>query len=131
MHGRGYLHHVGGRPAPCSPSFPCVIRVNYRSAATVCDVTTYRVVQVLYHLFEGLSAIGVDNIKAVDVIAGVGSFFVICLGAPAIGILLGFLGGFLSRFTHHIRIMEPLLVVIICYIAFVLPELFHLSGILG
>lgn len=86
---------------------------------------------MLYHLFEGFSTIGTDNIKAVDIVAGIGSLVINIIGAPCIGILFGFLGGFLSRFTHHVRTMEPLIVVVICYTAFILPEMFHLSGILG
>lgn len=82
-------------------------------------------------MFEGFTNIGQDNITAVDIIAGIGSFFIIVIGAPGIGIVLGLIGGFLSRFTHHVRIMEPLIVVIICYLAFLIPEMFHLSGILG
>ena len=87
--------------------------------------------QVLYHMFEGFSQIGMDNIIAVDVISGIASFFVIVFGATGIGILCGFFGGFLSRFTKHARIMEPLNVCVIGYLSFLLAELFHLSGILS
>jgi NhaP-type Na+/H+ or K+/H+ antiporter len=87
--------------------------------------------QVLYHLFEGFSLIGQENIETVDIIAGVGSFFVIVIGAPGIGILLGLFGALLSRFTYRIRIMEPLIVLVICYMSFIIQEMFHLSGILG
>jgi NhaP-type Na+/H+ or K+/H+ antiporter len=86
---------------------------------------------VLYHLFEGFSLIGGDKIEVIDIFAGIGSFFANIVGAPCIGILLGFLGGFLSRFTHHVRVMEPLIVVVICYTSFLIPEMFRLSGILG
>lgn len=86
---------------------------------------------MLYHLFEGLSEIGADNILPVDVVAGVGSFFVIVFGAVGIGMLLGLFAGFMSRFTKHVRIMEPLLVFVIGYLSFIVAEMFHLSGIIS
>lgn len=94
-------------------------------------VTLLCVLQVLYNLFDGLSAIGANNIEGIDVGAGILSFFVIVTAAPGFGIVLGFIGGFISRFTHKVPIMEPLIVIIICYMAFIIPETFHLSGILG
>ena len=41
---RGYLHQVGGRPAPCRSRY--VIRVNSRSAATVKNCTLNIVVDI-------------------------------------------------------------------------------------
>jgi solute carrier family 9 (sodium/hydrogen exchanger), member 3 len=87
--------------------------------------------QVLYHVFEGFSEIGIENIQGIDIFAGFASFFVIVFGATGIGILLGLFGGFVSRFTHHVRIMEPLMVFVIGYLSFLVAEMFHLSGILS
>jgi sodium/hydrogen exchanger-like protein 3 len=86
---------------------------------------------VLYHVFEGFSEIGIENILGIDIVAGFASFFVIVFGATGIGMVLGLIGGFISRFTHHVRIMEPLIVFVIGYLSFLLAEMFHLSGILS
>ncbi|ESN98753.1 hypothetical protein HELRODRAFT_106963, partial [Helobdella robusta] len=86
---------------------------------------------VLYHLFEGFSEIGIENIQGIDIIAGIASFFVIVFGATGIGMLLGLLAGFMSRFTKHQRKMEPLLVLVIGYLSFIIAEMFHLSGIIS
>jgi NhaP-type Na+/H+ or K+/H+ antiporter len=82
-------------------------------------------------MFEGFSLIGIDNIIVVDVVYGVVSFFVVVFGSTVIGIVCGFGGGFGSRFTSHYRLVEPMLVFVVCYMSFLLAEMFHLSGILS
>jgi len=90
-----------------------------------------RLLQVLYHMFSELSEIGEENVVAVDVVLGVVSFFVVVIGSIGIGAVLGLLGSFSARFTHHLRTMEPLVVVMIPYLSFLVAEMFHLSGILA
>jgi len=85
---------------------------------------------VLYHVFSELSEIGEDNVIAVDVVLGVISFFVVVIASIGIGTLLGLAGSFSARFTSQMRTMEPMIVVVIPYIAFLIAEMFHLSGIL-
>jgi len=82
-------------------------------------------------MFEKFSVIGLDNIVALDVIKGVVSFVVVLLGSALIGLLCGLGGSSSTRFTHHARLTEPLLIYFICYFAYVSAELFHLSGILS
>ena len=87
--------------------------------------------QVLYHVFSELSEIGGQNVIAVDVVLGVVSFFVVVAGSLGIGTLMGLAGAFSARFTAHNRVMEPLVVVVIPYLAFIIAEMFHFSGILS
>ena len=82
-------------------------------------------------MFEGFSEIGEKNILAVDIIAGVASFFVVALGGSAIGIIIGFIAAFCSRFFDHVRVLEPLLVFVMGYLAYIIAEMFHLSSILS
>jgi len=86
---------------------------------------------VLYHVFSELSEIGEQNVIAVDVVLGIVSFFVVVIGSLGIGTLMGLAGSFSARFTHHLRIMEPMIVVVIPYLAFLVAEMFNLSGILS
>ena len=86
---------------------------------------------MLYHVFSELSEIGEQNVIAVDIVLGVVSFFVVVIGSIGIGVLLGLAGSFSARFTHHMRVMEPMIVVVIPYLAFIVAEMFHLSGILS
>jgi len=87
--------------------------------------------QVLYHMFSEFSDIGANSIVATDVVLGVVSFAVVIVGSVLIGTLMGLAGGFSARFTHHLRVMEPMVVVVIPYLAFLVAEMFHLSGILS
>ncbi|GFU49172.1 hypothetical protein NPIL_261591 [Nephila pilipes] len=86
---------------------------------------------VLYHMFEGYAEMGPKNIITVDYLAGVASFFVVALGGTLVGILWGLLAAFVSRFTHHVRVIEPLFVFVMAYLSYVSAELFHFSGILA
>ncbi|XP_055940589.1 Na(+)/H(+) exchanger protein 2-like isoform X2 [Argiope bruennichi] len=86
---------------------------------------------VLYHMFEGYAEMGPKNIITVDYLAGVASFFVVALGGTIVGILWGLLAAFVSRFTHHVRVIEPLFVFVMAYLSYVSAELFHFSGILA
>ena len=87
--------------------------------------------QVLYRMFSEFSDIGAVNIVAADVLLGMVSFFVVIVGSVMIGTLMGLAGGFSARFTRHLHVMEPMVVVVITYLAFIVAEMFHLSGILS
>jgi NhaP-type Na+/H+ or K+/H+ antiporter len=54
----------------------------------------------LYNIFLSLSSIGTDNIIAVDVAAGIGSFCVVSLGGTVIGILFAALVAFSTRYVQ-------------------------------
>ncbi|XP_054711585.1 Na(+)/H(+) exchanger beta-like [Uloborus diversus] len=86
---------------------------------------------VLYHMFEGYAEMGPQNIITVDYLAGVASFFVVAVGGTLVGIIWGLLAAFVSRFTHHVRVIEPLFVFVMSYLSYVSAELFHFSGILA
>ncbi|XP_053123999.1 sodium/hydrogen exchanger 1 [Hemicordylus capensis] len=84
---------------------------------------------VLYHLFEEYATI--DNISFTDIILGFLSFFVVSLGGVFVGVVYGIIAAFTSRFTSHIRVIEPLFVFLYSYMAYLSAELFHLSGIMA
>jgi len=82
-------------------------------------------------MFNEFSDIGADNIIATDVVLGIVSFFVVVIGSVGIGTLMGLAGSFSARLTHHMRVMEPMPVVVVPYLAFLVAEMFQLSGILS
>ncbi|KAK7114435.1 sodium/hydrogen exchanger 3-like [Littorina saxatilis] len=86
---------------------------------------------VLYHMMEGYTEIGEANIQAVDYAAGIGSFFIIAMGGTLIGVIYGLIGGFITKYTDHVRIIEPLFVFTLGYLAYLTAEMMHLSGILA
>lgn len=82
-------------------------------------------------MMEGYTEIGEGNIQPVDYVAGVGSFFIIALGGTVIGVIYGMVGGFITKYTDHVQIIEPLFVFILGYLAYLTAEMMHLSGILA
>ncbi|XP_067399401.1 sodium/hydrogen exchanger 1 isoform X1 [Emydura macquarii macquarii] len=84
---------------------------------------------VLYHLFEEYA--NFDQVTVIDIILGFLSFFVVSLGGVFIGVIYGVVAAFTSRFTSHIRVIEPLFVFLYSYMAYLSAELFHLSGIMA
>jgi len=85
--------------------------------------------QVLYHLFEEFA--NFEQITIIDIILGFLSFFVVSLGGVFVGVIYGVIAAFTSRFTSHIRVIEPLFVFLYSYMAYLSAELFHLSGIMA
>lgn len=82
-------------------------------------------------MFEGYAEMGAENLLPIDYSAGIASFFFISLGGTFIGIFWGLVAAFVSRFTHHVKIIEPIFVFVFSYLAYLTAEMFHLSGILA
>jgi sodium/hydrogen exchanger-like protein 3 len=88
---------------------------------------------VLYHLFEAYTEMEMAGlpIGVPDLLKGLASFFLISLGGTIIGVIWGFLTGFITRFTEHARVIEPVFVFVMSYLAYLNAEIFHWSGILA
>ncbi|XP_011334666.1 probable Na(+)/H(+) antiporter nhx-9 isoform X2 [Ooceraea biroi] len=86
---------------------------------------------VLYHMFEAYSEMGPSRIIYTDVLAGLASFLVVAIGGTIIGIIWGFATGFVTRFTHQVRVIEPIFIFVMAYLAYLNAEIFHMSGILA
>lgn len=84
---------------------------------------------VLYHLFEEYA--GVGTVTVLDGFLGIVSFLVVALGGVLVGAIYGILAAFTSRFTSHMRVIEPLFVFVYSYMAYLSAEMFHLSGIMA
>lgn len=84
---------------------------------------------VLYHLFKEYASAGA--VTVLDGFLGVVCFLVVALGGVLVGAVYGFLAAFTSRFTSHMRVIEPLFVFVYSYMAYLSAEMFHLSGIMA
>jgi len=82
-------------------------------------------------MFEEYAVMGQNNVTPVEVVKGITSFPVVALGGTAIGIIWGFLTGFVTRFTNHVRVIEPIFIFVMAYLAYLCAETFHMSGILA
>lgn len=72
-----------------------------------------------------------DSISLMDVVTGILNFFTVSGGGLFIGVFLGGLTAILTRCTEDVRVVEPMIIIIMAYMAYVGAELFHFSGIIG
>ncbi|XP_015431274.1 PREDICTED: probable Na(+)/H(+) antiporter nhx-9 [Dufourea novaeangliae] len=86
---------------------------------------------VLYHMFEAYSEMGPSRILYTDLLSGLASFFVVAIGGTIIGVIWGFATGFVTRFTHQVRVIEPIFIFVMAYLAYLNAEIFHMSSILA
>lgn len=59
------------------------------------------------------------------------SFFVVSLGGTLVGVVFAFLLSLVTRFTKHVRIIEPGFVFVISYLSYLTSEMLSLSAILA
>ncbi|XP_051485307.1 sodium/hydrogen exchanger 5 isoform X2 [Apus apus] len=86
---------------------------------------------VLYKVFNSFVELGPAHIHATDYLKGVASFFLVSLGGTAVGLLFAFLLALITRFTKRVRIIEPLFVFLLAYVAYLAAEMVSLSSILA
>ncbi|XP_045536148.1 sodium/hydrogen exchanger 3 isoform X4 [Papilio machaon] len=86
---------------------------------------------VLYHMFEAYTEMGASQLMYTDFLAGFASFLVVAFGGTCIGVVWGFATGLVTRFTHEVRVIEPIFIFVMAYLAYLNAEMFHMSGILA
>jgi len=86
---------------------------------------------VLYNMFESYVEIEEENITVSHIGKGFASFIVVAGGGTIIGIIWGYVTGFVTRFTNHAPILEPMFVFTMAYLSYLCAEIFHMSGILA
>ncbi|KAF8358394.1 hypothetical protein PRIPAC_93389 [Pristionchus pacificus] len=84
-----------------------------------------------YNIFNAFVEIGPENIIAEDVVNGFFSYFLVCFGGVAIGLVFAAISAFLTKFTRHLDILNPVFVLVIPYIAFLVAEMLTLSSIMA
>ncbi|XP_030742464.1 sodium/hydrogen exchanger 5 isoform X2 [Echinops telfairi] len=86
---------------------------------------------VLYKVCSSFVEMGSANVQATDYLKGIASLFVVSLGGAAVGFVFAFLLALTTRFTKRVRIIEPLLVFLLAYAAYLTAEMASLSAILA
>lgn len=84
---------------------------------------------VLYNTMVSLSTS--ENVDAVQYVLAFFSFFFVVFGGLFIGVVVGMLSALILKYTQHTRVVEPLIVFISSYFAFILAETIHWSGIIS
>ncbi|CAB3400339.1 unnamed protein product [Caenorhabditis bovis] len=67
----------------------------------------------------------------VDCVLGFLAFLCVSLGGLLIGIVCGVISSFITKFTQDVRVVEPVVIFGMAYLAYLISELFHFSGIIG
>lgn len=62
---------------------------------------------------------------------GVAAFLSVSVGAVAIGCIFGCVTAVVTRYTNEVRVVEPLAVIGLAYMAYLTAELVHFSGIIA
>ncbi|XP_055756264.1 sodium/hydrogen exchanger 5 isoform X3 [Salvelinus fontinalis] len=86
---------------------------------------------VLYKVYMSFVEVGPENVQTADYFKGVASFLIVSIGGTVVGLIFAALLAFITRFTKKVRIIEPLLVFLMVYLAYLTAELFSLSAILS
>uniref|UniRef100_A0A3Q3AHY4 Sodium/hydrogen exchanger n=1 Tax=Kryptolebias marmoratus TaxID=37003 RepID=A0A3Q3AHY4_KRYMA len=86
---------------------------------------------VLYKVYISFVEVGGANVLTADYFKGVASFLIVSIGGTLVGLVFAVILGFVTRFTKKVRIIEPLFVFLLVYLAYLTAELFSLSAILS
>lgn len=86
---------------------------------------------VLYQMFKSFTLIGAENLKPIDYGAGVLSFFIVACGGALIGLIAAFIVSFVTKFTNKVRILAPVFIFVIPYMAYLSAEITSLSSIIA
>ncbi|XP_077987983.1 sodium/hydrogen exchanger 1-like [Glandiceps talaboti] len=84
---------------------------------------------VIYRMM--VAFLGMPSVPASQIGLGVLSFFIVSLGSLALGILCGVLSAVITKYTSTVRVVEPLAIIGIAYLSYLLGELFEFSGIIS
>jgi len=82
-------------------------------------------------LYNTMIAISDIEIGATEVLMAILSFFFVVFGGFLIGVICGGITSFLTTKTASVRVVEPLLIFSLGYMAFIMAELVHWSGIIS
>jgi len=84
---------------------------------------------VLYNTMKAL--IDIQNVGALEIVMALLSFICVVLGGAIIGLANGLFASYVTMFTKHVRVVEPLIIFSSAYFSFLGAEVFHWSGIIS
>ncbi|XP_026071068.1 sodium/hydrogen exchanger 5-like [Carassius auratus] len=86
---------------------------------------------VLYKVYISFVEAGPGNVYTADYFKGIASFLIVSIGGTLVGLIFAVILAFVTRFTKTVRIIEPLFIFLLVYLAYLTAELFSLSAILS
>ena len=85
---------------------------------------------VLYHVFDDFVKLP-QAPDSIDIGLAFASFAIIVIGGIAIGLVMGFLASFVTRFSYKVKSLEVLLILTIPYLSYWLADMLEFSSILS
>ncbi|KAI1711825.1 sodium/hydrogen exchanger family domain-containing protein [Ditylenchus destructor] len=86
---------------------------------------------MLYQMCRKFIDIGESRLVLIDYVAGAFSFFVIAIGGIIIGVIMALIVSIITRFTSRVKIVAPVFIFVVPYLAFLTAEMFGVSSILA
>merc|ERR1719259_641867 len=86
---------------------------------------------VLYNTMVALGGSGPIPPDQSQYVLAFFSFFTVVFGGLCVGLVVGLVASFILKFTKQIRDVEPLVIFVTAYFAYVLAETIHWSGIIS
>ena len=72
-----------------------------------------------------------ENPSTVDYLMVFLSFFTVVFGGFTIGCIIGLISSYIVKFTKQTRVIEPLIILTMAYLSYILAETIHWSGIIS
>ena len=83
-------------------------------------------------LYNSMVALGnLENPSTVDYLMVFLSFFTVVFGGFTIGCIIGLISSYIVKFTKQTRVIEPLIILTMAYLSYILAETIHWSGIIS
>ncbi|KAK0403533.1 hypothetical protein QR680_016978 [Steinernema hermaphroditum] len=86
---------------------------------------------VLYHALSSMAKIGPEYLEKEDFLKASFSFFLVAFGGIIIGVCGAAITGLTTKFSHSLNNVQPLICLLLPYLAYLIAEMVHLSGILS
>ncbi|CAD5207573.1 unnamed protein product [Bursaphelenchus okinawaensis] len=86
---------------------------------------------VLFQIFNKMTTIGTEKLKTVHYFVFGSSFFAVALGGALIGVLFAFVSALATKYTQRVKLVGPVFVFVIPYIAYLMAEMTGFSAILA
>ena len=83
-------------------------------------------------LYNSMVALGsIEHVSTVDYFMVFLSFFTVVFGGFMIGCIIGLISSYIVKFTKQTRVIEPLIILTMSYLSYILAETIHWSGIIS
>ncbi|GFS30363.1 hypothetical protein TNIN_159401 [Trichonephila inaurata madagascariensis] len=122
--------HFGRRPCSCPCHFQEIgVNKNLYFLVFGESLLNDAVTIVLYMMMVGFSKS--DYITAEQIGLGFAAFICVSLGGLAIGLIMGVITALITKHTEDVRVVEPLAMLGVAYLSYLLAEMVHFSGIIS